>query len=125
VSQIAQIASPVHEPVPERSPPRNLNHGAPEHHALLPKPNVSDKVDQSFVQGIVEDVTDAPVLTAIIGLGMSLNRRVIAAGVETGSQLAFLRAQHCPEAQGHLFSPPIGANELTDLLGNWRGVPAG
>ncbi len=83
------------------------------------------KVDQSFVRDIVEDVRDAPVLTAIIGLGMSLNRRVIAAGVETASQLAFLRAQHCPEAQGYLFSPPIGANELTDLLGHWRGLPAG
>jgi diguanylate cyclase (GGDEF)-like protein/PAS domain S-box-containing protein len=78
------------------------------------------KVDHSFVQGIVADVRDAPVLTAIIGLGMSLNRRVMVAGVETEDQLAFLQAQHCPEAQGHLFSPPIGADDLTELLEHWR-----
>jgi len=80
------------------------------------------KVDPSFIQGIVADVRDAPVLTAIIGLGTSLNRRVMVAGVETEGQLAFLRAQHCSEAQGHLFSPPIGANELTELLGHWPGL---
>jgi diguanylate cyclase (GGDEF)-like protein len=78
------------------------------------------KVDRSFVQGIAAEVKDAPVLTAIIGLGTSLNRRVMVAGVETESQLAFLRAQHCSEAQGHLFSPPIGADDFTDLLEHWR-----
>jgi diguanylate cyclase (GGDEF)-like protein/PAS domain S-box-containing protein len=78
------------------------------------------KVDRSFVQGIAADVRDAPVLTAIIGLGTSLNRRVMVAGVETEDQLAFLRAQHCSEAQGHLFSPPVGADDFTDLLEHWR-----
>jgi len=80
------------------------------------------KVDPSFVQGIVGDVRDAPVLTAIIGLGASLNRRVVVTGVETEGQLAFLQAQHCSEAQGHLFSPPIGADALTELLKNWPGL---
>jgi diguanylate cyclase (GGDEF)-like protein/PAS domain S-box-containing protein len=78
------------------------------------------KVDQSFVQGIAADVRDAPVLAAIIGLGTSLNRRVMVAGVETEGQLAFLRAQHCSEAQGHLFSPPVGADDFTELLEHWR-----
>ena len=41
-------------------------------------------------------------------------------GVETERQLSFLQAQDCSEAQGHLFSPPIGADELTALLGNWH-----
>jgi len=80
------------------------------------------KVDHSFIQGIVADVHEAPVVTAVIGLGMSLNRRVMVTGVETEGQLAFLKAQHCSEAQGHLFSPPMGADALTELLGNWRGL---
>jgi diguanylate cyclase (GGDEF)-like protein/PAS domain S-box-containing protein len=80
------------------------------------------KVDPSVVQGIAADVTDAPVLTAILGFGTNLNRRVMVAGVETEGQLAFLQAQHCSEAQGHLFSPPIGANQLKELLGNWPGL---
>jgi diguanylate cyclase (GGDEF)-like protein/PAS domain S-box-containing protein len=83
------------------------------------------KVDPLFVQGIAADVANAPVLTAILGLGPNLNRRVMVAGVETEGQLAFLRAHHCSEAQGHLFSPPIGADALTAFLGSWRGLPAG
>ena len=74
------------------------------------------KIDQSFVREIAFGVTSAPVLTAIIGLGKSLNHRVMAAGVETNGQLAFLRAQQCPEAQGDLFSPPVGADRLGELL---------
>src|SRR4029453_3612825 len=57
------------------------------------------KIDQSFVREIAFGVASAPVLTAIIGLGKSLNHRVMAAGVETDCQLAFLRAHQCPEAQ--------------------------
>ena len=74
------------------------------------------KVDQSFVREIVVGVASAPVLSAIIGIGKSLNHRVLAAGVETDCQLAFLRAQQCPEAQGDLFSPPVGPERLGELL---------
>jgi EAL domain-containing protein (putative c-di-GMP-specific phosphodiesterase class I) len=75
------------------------------------------KVDQSFVQEIATGVTDAPILMAIIGLGKSLNHRVMAAGVETDWQLSFLQARQCPEAQGYLFSPPVRAEQLGGLLG--------
>jgi diguanylate cyclase (GGDEF)-like protein/PAS domain S-box-containing protein len=74
------------------------------------------KIDQSFVREIAFGVASAPALTAIIGLGRSLNHRVMAAGVETDWQLAFLRAHQCPEAQGDLFSPPVGADRLGELL---------
>jgi diguanylate cyclase (GGDEF)-like protein/PAS domain S-box-containing protein len=74
------------------------------------------KVDQSFVHEIGIGAPSAQILTAIIGLGKSLHHRVMAAGVETDGQLAFLRAQHCPEAQGNLFSPPVGAERLGELL---------
>ena len=74
------------------------------------------KIDQSFVREIAFGVASAPALTAIIGLGKSLNHRVMAAGVETDWQLAFLRAHQCPEAQGNLFSPPVGADRFGELL---------
>ena len=74
------------------------------------------KVDQAFVREIVAGTGAAPVLCAIIGLGKSLDHRVMAAGVETDCQLAFLRAQHCPEAQGDLFSPPVVADRFGELL---------
>lgn len=80
------------------------------------------KIDQSFVREIAFGVRSAPVLTAIIGLGKSLNHRVMAAGVETNGQLAFLRAQHCPEAQGDLFSPPVGAERFGELLVTGVGI---
>jgi diguanylate cyclase (GGDEF)-like protein/PAS domain S-box-containing protein len=79
------------------------------------------KVDQSLVREIVIGAVSAPVLTAIIGLGKSLNHRVMASGVETACQLAFLRAQQCPEAQGDLFSPPVGADRLGELLATGVG----
>ena len=79
------------------------------------------KVDQSFIREIVVGAASAPILAAIIGLGKSLNHRVMASGVETDCQLAFLRAQHCPEAQGDLFSPPVGAERLGELLAAGRG----
>jgi len=49
-------------------------------------------------------------------MGKSLNQRVIAEGVETGEQLAFLRAQHCEEGQGFHFSHPMPAEQFATLL---------
>ena len=66
-------------------------------------------------------MASAPALTTIIGIGKSLNHRVMASGVETDCQLAFLRAQHCPEGQGDLFSPPVGAERLGELLATGVG----
>ena len=74
------------------------------------------KVDQSFVIGINSDTDDAAIVTAIIAMAHSLNLKVIAEGIETEEQLAFLQAQGCDEVQGHLFSEPISAEGLTQLL---------
>ena len=56
------------------------------------------------------------ITTAIIAMAHNLNLKVIAEGVETEEQLAFLRAQQCDEIQGYLFSPPVPVEELTKLL---------
>jgi diguanylate cyclase (GGDEF)-like protein/PAS domain S-box-containing protein len=74
------------------------------------------KVDESFVRGITEDVNGAAIVCAVITMGKSLNQRVIAEGIETAEQLAFLRAQHCHEGQGFYFNRPLTADEFAKLL---------
>jgi diguanylate cyclase (GGDEF)-like protein/PAS domain S-box-containing protein len=74
------------------------------------------KVDQSFVHGITTDPDDAPIVSAAISLGKSLKQRVIAEGVETREQFAFLRAQQCGEGQGYYFGQPMTAVRFAEFL---------
>jgi len=75
------------------------------------------KVDQSFVQEIGEDHTDATILSAMINLGNSLKQRVIAEGIETRAQLKFLQCHDCGQGQGYYFSRPVGAEHAAQLFG--------
>ena len=75
------------------------------------------KIDQSFVRDLTTDADDASIVTAVISMGKSLHMGVVAEGVETREQLAFLREQSCPEGQGYYFSRPVVAEEFTQLLG--------
>jgi EAL domain-containing protein (putative c-di-GMP-specific phosphodiesterase class I) len=74
------------------------------------------KIDKSFVQQISDDPNDSAIVSAIIDMGRNLKQRVIAEGIETQEQLAFLQAHHCTEGQGFLFSRPVAAAQLADLL---------
>jgi len=74
------------------------------------------KVDQSFVRDIVASTDDAIVVSAVISMGKSLKHRVIAEGVETPEQLAFLQAHGCDEGQGYYFSRPLVAQQFAKLL---------
>jgi diguanylate cyclase (GGDEF)-like protein len=74
------------------------------------------KIDRSFVKEISHNPDDAAIIKAIISIAHELKVRVIAEGVETKEQLAWLRVQQCDEIQGFLFSPPIPAPALTKLL---------
>jgi diguanylate cyclase (GGDEF)-like protein/PAS domain S-box-containing protein len=81
------------------------------------------KLDQSFVRDITADSDDAIVVSAVISMGKHLNHRVIAEGVETLEQLAFLQARGCDEGQGYYFSRPAVALEFAKLLET--GIAAG
>ena len=78
------------------------------------------KIDQSFVReiGAGEDTT---IVTAVIGMARGLKLRVIAEGVETQAEMAFLQAHHCDEAQGYYFSRPVPPEQFARLLKT--GVP--
>jgi len=74
------------------------------------------KIDKSFVQDLLEDEDDATIVRAIIQLGKSLGMQVIAEGVETAEQEAYIIAQGCHEGQGYFYSKPLPARELTLFL---------
>lgn len=74
------------------------------------------KIDQSFVHQLSDNPDDAAIAIAIISMGQSLNLRIIAEGVETAEDLAFLRAHGCDEVQGFYFSRPVPAEQLSHLL---------
>ncbi|WP_431477783.1 putative bifunctional diguanylate cyclase/phosphodiesterase [Massilia eburnea] len=78
------------------------------------------KIDRSFTTGIPVDSNDCAIASTIISIAQQLNHRVIAEGVETPEQLAFLKDSGCDEVQGYLFSRPLPALEFENaLLQNW------
>jgi len=74
------------------------------------------KVDRSFVRDVIDDADDAAITSAIIAMAQSLKLKVIAEGVETQQQLDFLKKCQCTLIQGYLFSRPLPADGLTELL---------
>jgi diguanylate cyclase (GGDEF)-like protein/PAS domain S-box-containing protein len=74
------------------------------------------KLDQSFVRDIIASADDAIVARAVISMCQSLKHRVIAEGIETREQLAFLQAHGCDEGQGYYFSRPVIAQQFAKLL---------
>ncbi|OGT03024.1 MAG: hypothetical protein A2143_05780 [Gallionellales bacterium RBG_16_57_15] len=74
------------------------------------------KIDRSFVNEIVSDPDDASISRTIITLAHGLKLKVVAEGVETEAQMAFLAANHCDEMQGYYFSRPLAPEDCAALL---------
>jgi len=74
------------------------------------------KIDKSFVQDLLDDDDDATIVRAIIQLGKSLGMQVIAEGVETPEQEAYIISEGCHEGQGYHYSKPLPARELAAFL---------
>lgn len=74
------------------------------------------KIDQSFVRDINADADTAAIVTAIIAMAHSLRMKVIAEGVETTEQAAFLKRYQCDQMQGYLVKPPVPASEFVELM---------
>ena len=82
---------------------------------LLLFPIDTIKIDQSIVHKIDGDAGEA-IVSAIIAIGTSFKHRVVAEGIETQHQLAFLQANRCAEGQGNYFGHPVPAEEFAKLL---------
>ncbi len=78
------------------------------------------KIDQSFIRDLADDADDAAIVTAIISMARALKLDVLAEGVETEAQLAFLTRLNCDAMQGYLFSKALPADQAAMLLENDR-----
>ncbi len=74
------------------------------------------KIDQSFVRGLPDNQEDAAIVDSIITMGHKLGMKVIAEGVETNEQSAFLRWLGCDQVQGYLIGRPLPAAQVEELL---------
>jgi len=78
------------------------------------------KIDRSFIKDIPGNQDDIEITSAVIAMARNLHLKVVAEGIETVEQLAFLRHQRCDIGQGYLFDKPIPGKEL---LGSLRRYP--
>jgi EAL domain-containing protein (putative c-di-GMP-specific phosphodiesterase class I) len=91
-------------------------------HRLRRLPVQRLKIDKSFVAELSNEQGAGPLLASIISMAHGVGHTVVAEGVETRDQAAFLAEHGCDELQGYLFSRPVPADEVASLL---AGIPAG
>lgn len=80
------------------------------------------KIDRSFIMDLPGDADAATIVTTITHMARSLNLKIVAEGVETVEQLAFLRELGCDQYQGYLYSKPVPADSITVLLEDERNI---
>jgi len=81
------------------------------------------KIDRAFVKDIESDPNDAVIVAATIGLAHELGLSVVAEGVETEAQAAFLRGKRCEEAQGYLFARPMPQHDFEAMAARAASMP--
>jgi len=74
------------------------------------------KIDKSLIDDVLNDSDDAEIADAIIRLAHALNMRVVAEGVETAEQVAFLKARRCDEIQGYVIAKPLPPDKVGELF---------
>ena len=74
------------------------------------------KIDRGFVRDLAHDTEDAAIVSAIVALGQTLNLRIVAEGVETAEQQAFLTRLGCHSLQGYLLGRPMTAESLSAAM---------
>jgi diguanylate cyclase (GGDEF)-like protein/PAS domain S-box-containing protein len=79
------------------------------------------KIDRTFVRDLPADPDSAALVTAMLAMARGLGLEVVAEGVETAEQLAFLEANGCPAFQGYLFCPPLEPAAVAPFLASYRG----
>jgi len=80
------------------------------------------KVDRSFVRGLPEDKEDVAIMRAVLALGHSVGMEIVAEGVETEEQLAFLRHLECDRVQGYLLGRPLPPAALREAISRDRSA---
>jgi EAL domain-containing protein (putative c-di-GMP-specific phosphodiesterase class I) len=74
------------------------------------------KIDQSFVRDLAHHTGSLEIVRAVLGLGRALGMRMLAEGVETAEQMEILESEGCHELQGYLFSRPVAADQVAELI---------
>lgn len=85
-------------------------------------PVTSLKIDRSFIRELPEDEDDAVIVQTIINLAKNLNIQLVAEGIETSEHVDFLMHRECGVGQGYLFSRPLPAEQMTELLQQYQGL---
>ncbi|RMT95362.1 hypothetical protein ALP39_100041 [Pseudomonas marginalis pv. marginalis] len=81
------------------------------------------KIDRSFIHEIPDNQDDMEITSAVIAMAHNLKLKVVAEGIETAEQLAFLRRHRCDVGQGYLFDRPIPGAELLEMLKRYPRGP--
>jgi diguanylate cyclase (GGDEF)-like protein/PAS domain S-box-containing protein len=82
------------------------------------------KIDLSFTRAIVSERQEAPIVDAMIAMGLSLGLKIVAEGVETDVQRRYLARRHCSELQGYLISRPVAPEEVVERFSTPRILAA-
>jgi diguanylate cyclase (GGDEF)-like protein len=80
------------------------------------------KIDQSFVRRLATDAGSRAITTAVVGLGHSLGKKVVAEGAESAEQVRLLKATGCDQVQGYYFGRPMPADNVPKFITNWHGA---
>lgn len=80
------------------------------------------KIDQSFVRRLATDAGSRAITAAVVGLGHSLGKKVVAEGAESAEQVRLLKATGCDQVQGYYFGRPMPSENVPKFIANWRGA---